>query len=428
MKQTTSLVGPEFGNGEWKWNGCAQDSAGFIYAIPNTADEIMRFNPSTQETRLIPLDESVTSFKTWKWSTGMLANNDFLYFIPFTGEKQILAIPPMTFKKDANEIEQKIDLELNLVGDIYDSGWKWYDAVLGPDGFMYGLPANFNRILKFDPATQTSTLVGDDLGLEGPKFYGGLVGPDNMIYAIPAKTNKGILQYNPVTEETNLIEQGNILFADDNFSGGVLAPNGIIYLIPLNHNKVVKFDPVSMQLTEIGDNLGADINKWWGGVLADDGNIYCIPYWSSRVLMINLENDTTSLIGDEYPDNSKYRNGVLGSDGNVYASPAGASQILQINVMEQTTSLVGPDLGTEGWKWVKLVEGAEGVIYGIPAVSNDVLRFDPLTKDVQLIPLDESVTKFGRWKWTSGVLANDDVIYAVPFHQDQKQVLAIAEL
>ena len=56
---------------------------------------------------------------------------------------------------------------------------------------------------------------------------------------------------------------------------------------------------------------------------------------------------TTSLIADEYSNNSKARNGVLCSDGNVYASPAGAFQMLQINMMHQTTSLIGPYLGTE---------------------------------------------------------------------------------
>ena len=328
---------------------------------------------------------------------------------------------------------------LNLVGDVFNEPWKWYDFISHSDGMIYGLPADANKILKFDPAAKTTTLVGDDLGLEA-QFYGGLIGPDNMIYGIPGKnTNKtGILRFDPSTEETTLLQQGNALFASDNFSGGVLARNGMIYILPLSHNKVVKFDPSTLELTEIGEDLSFNRNKYWGGALGPDGNIYGIPYWGDKVIKINVNDDTTSFIGDEYPGQTKWRNGILAKDGNIYASPAGADHVLQINVITQTTSLVGPnlfdqsifreDLQVDGWKWVKLVEGSDGFIYGMPAVSNNILRFDPISHDARLIPLDASVTTFDRWKWTSGALANDGFIYAVPFHEATKQVLAIAPL
>lgn len=113
------------------------------------------------------------------------------------------------------------------MGDVFNEPWKWYDFISHSDGMIYGLPADANKILKFDPAAKTTTLVGDDLGLEA-QFYGGLIGPDNMIYGIPGKnTNKtGILRFDPSTEETTLIQQGNALFA----SRTALAHAGLFFI------------------------------------------------------------------------------------------------------------------------------------------------------------------------------------------------------
>ena len=70
------------------------------------------------------------------------------------------------------------------------------------------------------------------------------------------------------------------------------------------------------------------------------------------------------------------------------------------------------------------MEGSDGFLYGIPHSSNNLLRFDPITHNATLIPLDENW--HGEGKWTYGVLAGNGHIYAMPTLA--KQVLSIAPL
>ena len=321
---------------------------------------------------------------------------------------------------------------VELIGDIYEPSGEYGGSVLGPDGYVYGIPRGRNRMLRLDPSTHLTALVGDDFGFTELNWNGGVVGADGIIYGVPYNADS-ILSYNTTSEESKLIAEGHPLLpkksgaTDGNFGDGVLADNGIIYFIPSLSRKVVKFDPTNLEdpLTEIGDDLGLSKAKYFGGVLGRDGNIYCSPdAMAKQVLRIDVENDTTSFIGDEYSSETDiWGDGVLAKDGNIYASPHTANKILQIDIDNQTTNLVGPYLpGTA--KWWSFVEGSDGFLYGIPLISNSLLRFDPITHNATLIPLDESW--HGQGKWSFGILAGNGNIYAMPF--GTKQVLSIAPL
>jgi len=318
---------------------------------------------------------------------------------------------------------------MKLIGDKYDGVDKWFRGVFGHDGNIYGIPHIMNKILKIDPspnAINPTALVGDDLVNGGEKWWGGVVGTNGIIYGVPGSA-KSILSYNPTTEETQLIAENHPLLESEwKFSGGVLAENGMIYFIPFFYNKVIKFDPSNLEnpLMEIGDDLGSGQLKMIGGVLGSDGNIYGIPHSGNRVLKINVTNDTTSFIDNEYPGDRKWENGILAQDGNIYACPSKANQILQINVQSQTTKLVGPDFGDGGFKWTGFVEGEDGFLYGMPFLSNELLRFDPINHTATLIPLPEEW--HGNFKWEVGGRAKNGFIYAIPNSADQ--VLSIAPL
>ena len=65
----------------------------------------------------------------------------------------------------------------------------WVDAILGVDGCIYWPPAYACRILKYDPHTNQTSLVGDDFDIEQHKWWGGCLASDGVIYCFPFRPN-----------------------------------------------------------------------------------------------------------------------------------------------------------------------------------------------------------------------------------------------
>ena len=319
---------------------------------------------------------------------------------------------------------------MKMVGDVYDTGTvKWAGGVLGPDGYIYAAPTGAKKMLRVDPFSKSTDLVGKDLsemGYDEWNFWSALLGADGIVYSVPLHA-RFILGYNTTSEESEIIAEGHpLLQTRFKFGGGVLASNDAIYFMPHKYNKVVKFDPKHPDsiLIEVGLDMGDVFMKIPSGVVGSDGNIYGIPGSHNQVMKIDVETDEISFIGDKFTGKLNWINGVLAKDGHIYCVPNMASQVLQIDTKNQTTRLVGPNLGIGLAKWFDFVEGKDGFLYGSPINSNNLLRFDHLTHKATLIPLDN------RWhgdtKWVGGVLAEDDHIYLIP--SVAKQVLSIAPL
>ena len=62
----------------------------------------------------------------------------------------------------------------------------WGDAILGIDGYIYWPPYNAGRVLKYDPHSDQTSLVGDDFGnIMFNKWNGGCLASDAVIYCFP---------------------------------------------------------------------------------------------------------------------------------------------------------------------------------------------------------------------------------------------------
>ena len=100
----------------------------------------------------------------------------------------------------------KIDTTNNdycFVGNSIESdhdGRGWGDAAMGIDGCIYWPPAVACRILKYDPHTNNTTLVGNDFGFFF-KWDGGSLASDGVTYCIPDHANR-ILSIDPWKEYT----------------------------------------------------------------------------------------------------------------------------------------------------------------------------------------------------------------------------------
>jgi len=323
--------------------------------------------------------------------------------------------------------------ETLLVGKAYDGAFKWFSSALSNNGVIYSPPYNHNFVLKFDPTTDSTSLLGEDLGIDPRKFSHAVTGKDGYIYGIPYLA-KYILRIDPETDTSSSILEGHPLLASDRKFGFGISVDSVIYFVPYNFNRVVKFDPSDIvnPLTEIGDDLGDDPEKWFAGAIANDGNIYCVPVGSMRVLKINPRDDTTSYIGARNPVAQYfYYSGTLARDGNIYACPYAGQRILQINVEDQSTNIIGPDFGEAAWCG-GFVERDDGFMYGMPSLSSHVIRFDPVFQTATRIRMDESVTTLdegggfsnGGMRWGyPGILAGNDIIYSVPLSKNQ--ILAV---
>jgi len=106
------------------------------------------------------------------------------------------------------------------------------------DDNIYGVPSRHNKWLNIDIATETTYLVGNYLsGYGGFKYKGAVIGEDCNIYAIPANVSK-VIKFNTITQEIS--EVGNRYDGIIKWSGGVLHSNGYIYCAPCDNKKVFK--------------------------------------------------------------------------------------------------------------------------------------------------------------------------------------------
>jgi hypothetical protein len=72
---------------------------------------------------------------------------------------------------------------MSLIGSsLGNSSTKWVGGVLSASGKIYGIPANSDRVLRIDPATDTTALVGASLGGKYNKWHGGVLSAQGSIY------------------------------------------------------------------------------------------------------------------------------------------------------------------------------------------------------------------------------------------------------
>ena len=191
----------------------------YVYGVPGSATRVLRIDVETGRMDFI----GPTYPGKFKWLRGLTVppkymepststNNDTkqhdegdnvdwkypqgcCYALP-CNSPSILMIDPATnnvctFGHDV--IAPESSSSSITTASIKTNGWYYHGGNLSTiNGWVYAIPANANRVLKFYPPTQECQLIGPvftssttETGGYQQRWFGGIVGSDNCIYGIP---------------------------------------------------------------------------------------------------------------------------------------------------------------------------------------------------------------------------------------------------
>jgi hypothetical protein len=101
---------------------------------------------------------------------------------------------------------------------------KYAGGVLGPDGIVYFVPYDADKIGLLNLATRNFTTIDIAATISGLKKYvGGVLGPDGIVYLVPYDADKiGVL--NPATQTFTTSDISVTISGGGKYLGGVLGP------------------------------------------------------------------------------------------------------------------------------------------------------------------------------------------------------------
>ena len=306
--------------------------------------------------------------------------------------------------------------------------YKWKGTFAAPNGLIYGIPFGALKVVKFNPVDKSMTRIGPDFGDDEWKWIKGAITASGVIYSLPCDDERGILKIDTNTDTVTVLnanlrpEQGHYMWISC-----AAAIDGCVYFMPYMGHRVMKLDPNNNDaMSSVGDDLGNEQEKCCGTCIGIDGCVYGIPNCSKLIIKYDPINGITSFVGEVADEYFHCNNdGALGRDGCIYALATGG-RVLKIDTTNNVHCFVGNSILLENCDqedWGDAILGIDGCIYWPPCDSGYTLKYDPYTDQISLVGDD-----FGNavFKWDSGALATDKVIYCIP--KFANRVLAIDPL
>jgi hypothetical protein len=83
-------------------------------------------------------------------------------------------------------------------------GAKWLGFVKGKDGFLYGIPDQARRVVKFNPVDKSMEMIGTEMG-ENDYWCGGVLAKNGCIYC-PPRSCDTMLKINTIAGTVETID------------------------------------------------------------------------------------------------------------------------------------------------------------------------------------------------------------------------------
>lgn len=294
--------------------------------------------------------------------------------------------------------------ELIGVGNSYSGVKKWLHAALINDE-IYCTPSHFNDVLQINIANETTSLYGANAGTYVFKWLNGTTS-GTTVCSFPHHHNAVMF-----INSSGLVELITIptTLASPAFYSTVYA-NGYYYGIPRSNRYIWKINESTKELTQVGADLGSEIDKYRHSVYDGQRYIYLIPETGkTKILQFDTVTDTHQEIGGDYVGNNKWQEGVLADNGHIYVAASNNPYFLKIDTTNFTTSLIGNSFGSSTVKYIALKKASNGLLYGFPRNAEKIVVIDPNNDSVSEI--DHLFDPGGKFNNT---MYYDGKVYGIP--------------
>ena len=379
------------------------------------------------------------------------------------------------------------DREYTYIGDDISNGTliQFRGSVTDHNSYHYSIPYAATSIVRTDPRDNTQSYFNvNSISTSTQKWVGAAYASNKRIYAAPHAANGPLIidtsdpsnvtvdyinvGYGLQTRGIGLLDNGNGVGAaylasysgsestkkfTFDADGNESAVTSLAYTVPESEFE----DDRSGQYANDVAQYPFIYRSFWGAVNGGNDKMYVIPYGSSRVQVIDLNDDSVSFISTELtgladmdtstdidtdyfylrcPQWNKYKGGVLASNGCIYTHGTHARGVLKIDTSNDSVSEVPyphtlVSLMTAGYTGAEEVRGAswgrqsaslfsvlgpDGKVYNTPWNLPYQISIDPSDDSIAFQPLSSILAEDASgadlaW-YTDGSLMNEQIFMA----------------
>ncbi|KOO35613.1 hypothetical protein Ctob_015124 [Chrysochromulina tobinii] len=327
-------------------------------------------------------DRWVNALASCKFAAAQVGHDGWVYAIP-EDASCIFRFDPMQVERGA-ELEAmserpcvRAEIVHTFDGSNAVEHQKFGSAVvLAPDGCLYCPPGRLHRVLRVDTkanvrAGERCRFIGESFGLtDSCKWLGACLGSDGCIYCVPFDHDR-VLMIDPLTQETTLI--GPTLKGLGKWEGAANGPDGCIWAVCYAARRLLKISPTTQAVELVGPEVptwsstrarnGAD---FVGVEMGADGLLYAAPAGAVRWLRVHPAEV------DNLPR--------LAYDVGARTTSMTSGSWVEANVLE-----FGSGLNAQGTKWGSTVRAEDGKMYALPSGATKVMTLDPPTHKIQTV-------------------------------------------